>query len=83
MCGPITHAVTSRVLGLPVASGLWPDLGRTRRTRELTHGLPGFLVAAALGRRWLIGWCVHMAIDTLSHEKGEGAVGQRKWCWLP
>ena len=85
--GPLSHALASKIAGLPVAGGLWPDLPvviRSRRVAELTHGLPGAVVAAAAGGvPWLLAWALHVALDTISHQPGEGATGKRRWLWLP
>jgi hypothetical protein len=81
--GPLTHALTSKLLGAPAVAGVWPDAPPSPRVRELTHGLPGLLVACLFGPRWVAAWCSHVALDTISHEPGEGAQGQRRWVWLP
>jgi len=81
--GPLTHAATTKLVGAPLLSGLWMDLAPTRRTREWTHGVPGLVLSASLGLPWVTGWALHVALDTLSHEPGEGAAGQRNWGWLP
>lgn len=81
----MTHAVTTRALGAPTIAGTWPDAARVvgRRAAEWSHGLPGLLVACCFGRRAVAAWALHVALDTLSHDPGEGAAGQRKWVWLP
>jgi hypothetical protein len=35
-----------------------------------------------LGRDWLIGWALHVALDTISHDDG-GATGKGSVIWLP
>lgn len=80
----MTHALTTRLTGAPAVAGLWLDAAPTRRTREWTHGLPGLAIALLIGGTpWALAWGLHVALDTLSHEPGEGAAGQRKWGWLP
>lgn len=85
--GPLAHAATTRLIGAPILSGLWMDafnLLPTKKAGELSHGLPGLLVAAALGPRWLAGFTLHVALDAVSHDAGEGAVkNSGKAVWLP
>ena len=85
--GPLTHVVTTKLVGAPVIAGLWIDaavLIPTKRAAQLSHGLPGLLVAAAMGRRWLLAFGLHVALDAISHEPGVGAVKEQgKALWLP
>jgi hypothetical protein len=62
-----------------------PAVLPTRKPVEWTHGLPGALLALALGRRWFLAWCVHVAIDSITHDCGRerGGHAMRKWGWLP
>lgn len=94
--GPLTHASTTRAVGAPLAAGLWLDLpvvaaklARGPRARafcywlaEQTHGAPGAALAALLGPRWLAGWGLHVALDTISHTDG-GATGKTFKVWAP
>lgn len=86
--GPLAHAVATKVLvDQSPGWGLWPDIPvvfRWRYGAELTHGWPGGLAAFVLGgRRALMSWAVHVALDSVSHEPGEGAWGKGPRLWLP
>ncbi len=56
--------------------------GERERWMEYTHGVPGLALSLFLGRRWVVGWCAHIALDTLSHSDG-GATGKSRMVWLP
>lgn len=53
-----------------------------RKWMVLTHGTPGLVVSACLGHKWVVGWCAHIALDTISHADG-GATGKGGTIWLP
>lgn len=84
--GPLTHAASSRLAGGSVPVGVLLDLPNVigwKRGMEHSHGVTGLALAALLaGRRGVVSWCVHVALDTISHRDG-GATGRQGHVWLP
>lgn len=87
--GPMTHLTTTRALGSPALAGILPDLPVLigwRWGAEQTHGTFGLLVAIALTamtrQNYVMGWAMHVALDSISHADG-GATGKGPKVWLP
>ncbi len=94
--GPVTHLATGRLVGAPPLANVWMDAPHAlrvvdpeleelgQRVANLTHGWPGLVLAALVwGRRGVAGWALHVALDTISHERHKGSHGRLAKVWMP